>query len=126
MKQFGFTEHTDISDISKFKGTFEIEKILNENFKLSEYSKTIQKIVFVYIAVNSEIHNKIENFIKYRTKSKIVEIGVNLSYKEFFEADKTTALKLLKEAYLTGIETLLSKRKDFDCDKFLVDLQKVF
>jgi len=39
MKQFGFTEDIDISDFTKFDGTFEIEKILNKNLELSNYTK---------------------------------------------------------------------------------------
>jgi len=125
MKQFGFTYDTDIKDFSKFEGTFLIENILNENLKLNNYGDKIQKIVFVYLAVNTDNFKKTENFIKYRTKSKTIEIGVNLPYNEFIAADKPTALKLLKDAYITGIDTLLSKRKDFESIKFLEDFKKI-
>lgn len=126
MKQFGFTYDTDIRDIKKFRGTFEIEKALNEKLKITDYTDKIQKIVFVYIAVNIEKFNPTDNFVKYRTKKKVIELGVNLPYKEFLAADKETELKLLKKAYIEGIEKLLSKRKDIDTEKLAQNVRELF
>ena len=126
MENFWFTYDTDISDFTKFEGTFEIEKILNENFELSNYTKQVQKIVFVYIALNPDNKYIIKNFIKYRTKAKVYEVGVNLPYQDFLNADKQQAIKLLKDAYIEGFATLVSTKKEFDNKKFLEDLKKLF
>ncbi len=126
MKQFGFTEHTDISNFRKFDGVFEIEKILNENVNLTDYTKTIQKIVFVTIAVDTQKFNGVDNFIKFRRKSKAIELGVNLPYNEFINADKDKELKILKNAYIEGVETLLSKRKDIDYKKLSENIRQIF
>jgi len=125
MKQFGFTEHTDIADIKKFDKIFEIEDNLNLRLKLSDYTKNIQEIVFVTIAM-SEKFSPITNFIKFRTKSKTIELGVNLPYNQFITADKQTEFDLLKNAYIEGIETLLSKRKDIDWKKLSADFKNLF
>jgi len=126
MSEFGFTYDTDIKDFSKFNATFEIEKLLNQNLKLSDFSNKIEEIVFVYLAVNTQNFTKTENFIKFRTKSKTIELGVNLPYNQFITADKQTEFDLLKNAYIEGIETLLSKRKDIDWKKLLADFKNLF
>ncbi len=126
IRQFGFTERTDIADINKFDGVLELRNILNDKLNLLDYTNKIEKIVFVYIAVDIEKHRKTENFIKFRTKSKTIELGVNLPYNEFITADKETEFMLLKNAYIEGIETLLSKRKDIDWKKLSADFKKLF
>ncbi len=126
MTEFGFTYDTDISNFKKFQGTFEIEKVLNEKIKLADYSTNIQEIVFVYIAVDTQKFNGVDNFIKFRRKSKTIELGVNLPYYEFINADKDKELKILKNAYIEGVETLLSKRKDIDYKKLSENIRQIF
>jgi len=126
MAQFGFTCDTDITDLKKFEGITELRNILNNKLNISDFTNKIEKIVFVYLAVNIENFTKTENFIKFRTKSKTIELGVNLPYNQFITADKQTEFDLLKNAYIEGIETLLSKRKDIDWKKLLADFKNLF
>jgi len=126
IRQFGFTCDTDITDLKKFEGITELRNILNNKLNISDFTNKIEKIVFVYLAVNIENFTKTENFIKFRTKSKTIELGVNLPYNQFITADKQTEFDLLKNAYIEGIETLLSKRKDIDWKKLLADFKNLF
>jgi len=126
LRQFGFTYDTNVTDISKFDGSYLIEKLLNTNLSLNKYSNSIQRIVFVYLVVEPKKFLPRENFIKFRRNTATLEIGMNLDYYEFIQANPSESLQILALAYLLGIETYLSKQKDFNAKSFYADVQNLF
>jgi len=126
MKQFGFTFDTDINDIEKISSATLIFDLLNEKLSIQNYSQTVSKIVFVYLAVNIKNFTPRQDFIKFRRKNNVIEIGLNIDYDNFIKADFETALSMMALLYLKGIEKLISKRKDFDSGKFHEDVEKLF
>jgi len=126
LNKFGFTGNIDESIFNKVSRFTELEKMLNEKLIFTKYTKELQEIVFVYIALKSELIYKVEDFTKFRRKNKIVEIGINIEYSELLQTDEQQTLEILAETYLKGIEKYLIGRKDFDGSKFYADVKLLF
>ena len=55
-----------------------------------------------------------------------MELYLNLDYYKFLEADNQTALEMMAELYLKGINKFLSTCKDFDHELFYKDVKNLF
>ncbi len=126
VNKFGFTACIDEKANKKLYLYQNIEKILNNKLDLTNYTQNITEIVFVYIALDPEMLFKENDFTKFRRKSKIVEIGINLNYAELLLATEDETLEILAEAYLQGIEKYLLPRKDFNGNQFYNDVKQLF
>jgi len=126
VNKFGFTACIDEKANKKLYLYQNIEKILNNKLDLTNYTQNITEIVFVYIALDPEMLFKENDFTKFRRKSKIVEIGINLNYAELLLATEDETLEILAEAYLKGIEKYLLPRKDFNGNQFYNDVKQLF
>ena len=124
-KSFGFTAKVDEKNLHKVLQFRLIKELLNKHLNLSDYTKELSEIVFVYLASSPEISIPEKDFKKYRRKHKCLEIGVNIDYQCICKADKENSLKILAETYLKGIKTNM-RYKDFDHNKFYKDVKQLF
>jgi len=115
------------SDPNYLYGRTILEEELNNHFDIQKYSSELKKLGVIYkaFAENGVIphgnHDK-----KYKRKDKALVLYLSLSYNDFVNANKELALRLMSELYLVGINLFLLKWKDFDCNNFYKDVEKLF
>ena len=122
---FGFTANADEKVMYKVLKFNVLEKLLNKNLSINNYSKKIQEIIFVYIAARLKVSFPEENFVKYRRKYNALEVGLNLDYQKLLKSNETETLKMLSALYLRGIKEYMN-RKDFDNERFYQDVKQLF
>ena len=125
MKQFGFTADTPEEVFDKVSNYTTLDNLLNSKLIVRDYTANINKILFVFHVIDERVSLPINNYVKYRRKNKVLEIGIALNYTEFLNIDNQTVKQLLAETYLIGID-LYTKRKDFDNKRFYKDVEKLF
>lgn len=126
LNKFGFTANIEQDLFNKVSQYTELKELLNSKLEITKYTNLLNKILFVFIALNPQNLYKVENFQRFRRKEKIVEIGINLDYNRLLQSDEDETLELLAETYLKGIEKYLIVRKDFDGQRFYNDVKQVF
>ena len=126
-REFGFTKTVNIENAHKLDFHFDIELKINNSISIKNYTSTIKDIIFVYILIDrSKIKLPDNDYIsRILPKTKTIEVGLNLNFKEFITANDKQAKQIMIDKFLWGIENLLSKRKDFDYRKFYDDCKKI-
>jgi len=122
---FGFTAKTDEKVLYKVLKFNVIEEVLNSRLSISDYTEKLQKIVFVYLAASPELAIIHDDFMKYRRKSKCIEIGLNLDYELLTQTEDENVLEILASSYLEGIKKFM-QIKDFDYKRFYHDVEQLF
>lgn len=113
--------------LSNFNGDLFIKEILNKNISIKNYSKELTTIFVIYQAFEpNNQYRKVEDYTRFRRKSKILELYLTLDYYCFLKANENQASELLAGTYLKGIEKYLIIRKDFDGQRFYNDVKQVF
>lgn len=103
----------------------ELEDMLNEHIKLSDYGTGIEKILFVFIAVSpgNTIH---EPHIIHTESEAHLEIALKLDYAQVVEAEGDALMGMLQGIFLKGLglcnETNLAEFRWLD---FLNDTKKI-
>ena len=113
--------------INKLHNTTEVDGLLNSKLSEISYSKKIDSIFFVYQAISPEnTGHHVEDFKRFRRKTKVLEMYLTLNYYKFLEADNKQAKEMMSELYLKGIEKYLIPRKDFKGKEFYHDVKELF
>ena len=104
----------------------DIDQLLQQKLKTSDYSDKIKKIGFVFIALDPK-KSKRENNKVWRWKSSVFEMYVNVpDYKKFCKSTEAEARKIIAKLFLSSLETYLSKRKDINYKQLYVDVKEQF
>ncbi len=104
-----------------------LESILNENLNIDNYSKKINRIILIYMAMNPETPPLRPDKKFWRWKSGSFDMYVNVpDFQKYCNATHKEAQKIIAELFLYSIKKYLWKRKDFDAPKFYTDVEKVF
>ena len=127
MKNFEFTSASTEETAKKLRKFHQLDAILNQKLVLSKFTSQISSIFFIYQAFepNNPYLNYQDN-LKFKRKTKVLELYINLNYAELLPADDEKTLQLLAEAYLKGIEKYLLPRKDFNGNQFYTDVKQLF
>ena len=105
----------------------DVDKILQLNLKLSNYSDKINTIILNFMAIDPESGQFRPDKKNWRWKSQDFAMYANVpDYKKFCESNKTEARKIIAELYIKSIETYLSKRKDIDYVRLYADVKEPF
>ena len=128
MKEFAFTSSSDeIIPLSKFEKDLVIKKNLNKFLTLNKYSDKYTSLFTIYQAfAPDDIYSQYKEKKRFRRKTKVMELYLNLDYHKFLKADNKTALQMMAELFLKGINKFLSTCKDFDHELFYKDVKKLF
>jgi len=103
---------------------FEMEKVTNQRLQIKNYSDVITQIIVVFI--KTRFDTPTNDYISLHRKTKVLEIGLNLNNDNIDNFTQQQINDLMIKKYLTSIQTLLAKRKDFDHKKFYQDNVKLF
>jgi len=105
----------------------DLDKVLQKELKLADYTTTIKEIDFVFMAMNpaTTAYRKDREF--WRRKRQVFDIFMNVpNYDAFCNATAEDAKHTVAQLYLKGIETYLSKRKDIDYKRLYDDVKQTF
>lgn len=104
-----------------------IEELLNQHLKLSTYGEGLTGIAFVYI-VTPPIDIIHHDEIIYRAKKKELYIEMRLPYEKVAAASEAEVLQMMAQKYLQTFQdtSLWKKLKNFDCEGFSRDVQRLF
>ncbi len=99
--------------------------LLNEKLKISDYSDTVTTLFVIYqcFAPDNE-YIKTEAFLRYRRKTKVIELHLLMDYNKVKEATETEMKQMFIELYKSAIPKYLN-RKDFDAAKFSSDFKSI-
>jgi len=122
--EFSFTKHISDPYLDTFDYLFEMEKITNQKLQIKNYSDVITQIIVVFI--KTRFGTLTNDSISLLRKTKALEIGLNLNNDNIDNFTQQQINDLMIKKYLTSIQTLLAKRKDFDHKKFYQDNVKLF
>ena len=127
-REFEFTSSLDSSvPLRLVEQDRVIQKLLLENLKIQDYTDKFTTLFVIYqIFASDDPHAQYKEKMTIRRKTNIIELYLNPDYEQFKKADETTALRMLAETYLYGIETFLAKRKNFNHAKFYADVRALF
>jgi len=127
MKNFEFTSASTEEVLKQLQRTNDLEDLLNKEIKIEKFTSNISSIFFIYQAFepNNPYLNYQDN-LKFKRKTKVLELYINLNYAELLPADDEKTLQLLAEAYLKGIEKYLLPRKDFNGNQFYTAVKQLF
>ena len=107
--------------------SMEIDKLLQQNLKLSNYSEKIKGISLILIAMNPDEGIPRPDRKFWRWKRGNFDMYVNVpDYKKFCESTKTEARNIVAKLYIKSLETYLSKRKDIDYKQLYSDVEREF
>ncbi len=121
-RQFVFTKQVNAENSDKLDFIFTLEKWFNQKLLLSNYTSVFNEFVFVYILSKN---TKTPDYFSLSRKTKTYEIGKNLDYMNFLQAEHNS-IKILAFAFLKAIQTFLMNRKDFNGEKFYEDVKNLF
>jgi len=124
-KEFMFTKMVNRENADKLDFLFEMEKLINQELKIENYSNKIKELIFVFILHNNSCLPT-NDYISLIRRTKTIEIGLCLNYSTFITAENNKTSELMIYKYLNTIPTLFEKRKDFDHKKFYQDNVKLF
>lgn len=104
-----------------------IHELLNQHLKLSTYEEGLTGIAFIYI-VTPPIDTIHHDEIIYRPKKKELYIEMRLPYEKVATASEAEVLQMMAQKYLQTFQdkSLWKKLKDFDCEGFSRDVQRLF
>jgi hypothetical protein len=130
LSDFSFTARVDRGAEKNMYFVTEINKLLNSNLNLGDYSSNLIKhftITFlIYPAFEGEGVNWQERkYFKRKEKTFFIDIRFP-NYEQFRKADKQKALQIMAEQTLRGTKKFLPKVEDFDSEKFYSDLVTLF
>ncbi len=127
LPDFSFTQTVNVANAPKLEHITELENVINQHLKITDYSATIKHFIFGYILLDRNVIRLPDNdyISRLLPKTKTIEVGLNLDYEEFVNADAETAKKRMTDKFLWSIKHLLSKRKDFDWQRFYDDCVKL-
>ncbi len=103
-----------------------LTELLNKKLNLQDYCKTITSlfVIFQCFAPDNK-YVQVKELLKFKRKTKVIELYLLLDYEQVKKADKKAILQLLAEAYKLGI-SLLSKHKGFNTEKFQKEVAILF
>ena len=110
-----FAIEKDLS-INDFLFGKQIEKSLNDNLTLSDYTTKYDTlfIIFQCFALGNKYMQVKEN-CKFRHKKRVIELYTIVDYKLFKEAEEESKNKLLKNSLETGLDNFIKlKNKSFN------------
>jgi hypothetical protein len=104
-----------------------IHEFLNQHLKLSTYGEGLTGIALVYI-VTPPIDAIHEEEVIYSAKKKELYIEMRLPYEKVAAASEAEVLQKMAQKYLQTFQekSLWKKLKDFDCEGFAKDVQRLF
>ncbi|TAE02823.1 MAG: hypothetical protein EAZ97_02185 [Bacteroidetes bacterium] len=104
----------------------ELQNLLCDHLKLTNYTTEVKKYFFVYVAMFLE-YEKPKHFTK---KKAILRHTLVLDYQKFAIASEKEALQMQAELYLQGIKEIPKirgmKKIAFDYEKFYTDAKLLF
>lgn len=102
------------------------EDVLNTNLQLSDYGNGIEKVFFVFLAIQAE--NKIhENNVEYDLSEKKVSLHLKLSYTHLENAPALIVKRMMATLFLESINLYHELEiEDFKVGKFYGDAEKIF
>ena len=104
-----------------------IDQILQQNLKLSNYTDKIKTIILVFMAINPESGSFRPDKKFWRWKNGDFDMYVNVpDYKKFCDSTDKEARNMIAKLYLSSIETYLSKRKDINYKQLYTDVKEQF
>jgi Immunity protein 44 len=99
--------------------------VLNR-LEIGNYSQSLKRILLVGIVYSPNTKVPEMDKISFLKKMQKLEIYLNLDYEALLQADEAQTLRLIAQTYLAAISRFLSKRKDFDHQRFYTDVEKLF
>jgi len=119
-----FSIDTDIN-FNDFLYTKEIEKQLNANLKLSDYSDKFKTlfIIFQCFAPDNK-YMQVKEDCKIKHKIQVVELYTIVDYSSFKISDELNKKQLIINSFITVIENKLNI-KDFSKEKFITDIKNL-
>lgn len=106
--------------------TASIKQVITKNLTLANYTTTVNKIVFIYIATrpNNIRHTEVK---KYHPRKKEIHTYLKLDYEKVKVSSKTTVVQMMAQLFLDSILLYPEmKVKDFDYQRFYQDVQALF
>jgi len=113
--EFAFTKCISEPYMETLDYLFEMEKITNQKLQIKNYTDVITQIIVVFI--KTRFGTLTNDTISLLRKTKTLEIGLNLNNDNIDNFTQQQITDLMITKYLNGIQTLLSKRKDFNHKK---------
>lgn len=116
----------ELTDKVAFDNAPLLEDTLNAHLSLSNYGSGLDRLSFVFIAVqpDNRIH---EEVLRYSRKKRELYIQKKLPYDLVVACDKPQVLQLMAATYLETLEDLDKKRiPDIDLPRFRADVQALF
>ena len=112
--------------VEQFAVGNKLTELLNKQLKLNDYCETISSlfVIFQCFAPDNK-YVQVKEQLKFKRKTKILELYLLLDYEQVKKANKEVMLKLLAESYKLGI-LLLSKHKGFNTEKFQKEVAILF
>jgi Immunity protein 44 len=98
--------------------------ILINNLVLCNYS-SIKNLIVIFVAFSPEAFPEPEK-LRFRKSKNEIEIRINIDYEALLQAKEAQTRQLIAKTYLSAISRFLSKRKDFDYQRFYADVEKLF
>lgn len=111
---FAISSMTDMNTNKKVVySAMNIDKLLQQNLKFSDYSKKIESLLLTFIAMNPNEGIPRPDKEIWRWKYRNFAMYVNVpDYKKFCESTEDEARNIIAKLYMKSLETYLSKRKD--------------
>ncbi len=112
--------------VEQFAVGNELAELLNEKLKLNDYCESISSLFVIFQCFDpANEYVQVKEQVKFKRKTKVLELYLLLDYSKVKKANKKTMLQLLASSYLAGIEKLI-QRKGFDTKTFIKDVRLVF
>lgn len=105
----------------------ELDKILQKNLKLSNYTDTIKKLALFFVVEEPNDDPFWPDNDKWIEEYQFYNMYLNVpDYHKYLKATSTDAKLIVANLFLKGIKTYLSKREDIDHEKLYEDMRQVF
>jgi Immunity protein 44 len=98
---------------------------LLDSLNCMDYSPSIQSFGIIIVAFSPEAFPEPEK-LRFRKSKNEIEIRINIDYEALLQANEAQTRQLIAKTYLSAISRFLSKRKDFDYQRFYEDVEKLF
>lgn len=116
-----FSEHYGVDD-----EVYRFCQKLYAHFKGKEYSETLYLIGITPIAAPQELYDRgaWKEFVRLVDNKSCAIISVRMNFEEYYNANNTEKIILIKDLILSAVKKIKSKGK-FDYNKFAEDLRNL-
>ena len=125
--QFGFTTYSWHEIPFEKLNTKPLKEWLMKHFNLADYGTGIIEFVVGFVIFPSNYEDTEPPERTYLKQKKLISFSYPIHYETFVQTNFNEGFEMMKTAFFKGVKEVLPtlKIKDFDVNKFIIDLKKV-